>query len=386
MRKKTEFKYDVGDIIKKDGKDYSIEIIKKYRSRIKSGTYKMYDYKCLKCGNVDSVRESNLINHGCCCSVCGGYKVLKGVNDIATTNPELIKYFVNTEDAYTHRTNSHNHILCKCPDCGFKKEMTLNNLYNWGFSCPQCGDKIPLDEKIMFNILKNKKYKFKYQVSNSYFEWCEKYIYDFYIPSLNLIIEMDGGFHKKDNNMSGQTAEKSKEIDNYKDKLAKEHGFKVIRIDCDYGNENRFDFIKNNIIKSLNNIIDLENLNWFEIYNIATKNIVYEVSELWNKYNNIKLIIDETNYPYFTILRNLKLGNKLGLNNYNPKTESRKTKNNKKIYCFETNTIYKSIKECSEKISNKLDIELKYDSLRASLSQTKNKFKMSYKGLHFKFI
>ena len=125
-------------------------------------------------------------------------------------------------------------------------------------------------------------------------------------------------------------------------------------------------------------------MNWFKIYNIATKNIVYEVSELWNKYNNIKLIIDETNYPYVTILRNLKLGNKLGLNNYNPKEQSYRS-NCKKVYCFETDTIYKSIKECSEKISKELNIKINKESLRIVLNNVE-RFKMCYKGLHFKFI
>ena len=65
-------------------------------------------------------------------------------------------------------------------------------------------------------------------------QWIDKSKYDFYIPSKNLIIEMDGAFHYKDNKMSGQTKEKSKKIDNRKDELANKHGLKVIRIDCNY--------------------------------------------------------------------------------------------------------------------------------------------------------
>ena len=50
------------------------------------------------------------------------------------------------------------------------------------------------------------------------------------VNSTKYIIEMDGGFHYKDNNMNGITFKQSKEIDNQKDKLAADRGINVIRV------------------------------------------------------------------------------------------------------------------------------------------------------------
>ena len=48
---------------------------------------------------------------------------------------------------------------------------------------------------------------------------------------MNLIIEMDGGWHLNDNTISGQTAEESKTIDNYKDEQARLHGSDLCFLD-----------------------------------------------------------------------------------------------------------------------------------------------------------
>ena len=143
---------------------------------------------------------------------------------------------------------------------------------------------------------------------------------------------MDGGWHTQDNNMSGQTAKESKEIDNYKDKLAKEHGLKVIRIDCDYYNiKNRFDYIKNNIINSkLNEIFNLNDINWYEIDKKSENNKVKIVCEYKNQNENLtsKDIGDKLKLNRSTVIKYLKKGNELGWCNYDPKEEMRKSASN----------------------------------------------------------
>ena len=68
------------------------------------------------------------------CSCCVGKTVVNGINDIATIYPHLVKYFVNIEDAYVHTFGSGDKILMKCPNCGSKKYMTINDLKTNGFS------------------------------------------------------------------------------------------------------------------------------------------------------------------------------------------------------------------------------------------------------------
>lgn len=98
----NKFKYSIGEVVK----DLVI-INREYRKDKKGYNIKYYQYQCEKCRNIDWICEYSL-NDGTGCNVCCNYsqKVLKGVNDIATTNPELCKYFVNQDDIYTHTIGS----------------------------------------------------------------------------------------------------------------------------------------------------------------------------------------------------------------------------------------------------------------------------------------
>jgi len=55
---------------------------------------KWYKYLCVKCNYEGEIGESHLLK-GIGCSCCSGKTVLRGYNDISTTNPELVKYFKN---------------------------------------------------------------------------------------------------------------------------------------------------------------------------------------------------------------------------------------------------------------------------------------------------
>ena len=114
----------------------------------------------------------------------------------------------------------------------------------------------------MYNLLQQLNVEFEYQYSP---KWCKYRFkgknktgrYDFYIPSKQLIIEMDGGIGHGNCSTKLLTKNESLEIDNIKDKLAIEHKLNPIRIDCNY-NHNRFEYIKNKIINSkLNDIFNL---------------------------------------------------------------------------------------------------------------------------------
>ena len=63
---------------------------------------KYYKYKCLNCNNEDWVIEYTLNDsQHCGCNACcyPPKKLVQGINDIATTNPWMIKYFDNPDDA-----------------------------------------------------------------------------------------------------------------------------------------------------------------------------------------------------------------------------------------------------------------------------------------------
>ena len=71
-----------------------------------------------------------------------GGKTIQGVNDIATSAPWMVKFLKNKEDAFIYAKTSSKKIMTKCPDCGYERENSPNNIYYSGFSCPICSDKI----------------------------------------------------------------------------------------------------------------------------------------------------------------------------------------------------------------------------------------------------
>ena len=336
-----KFKIEIGQTFKDDKRDIIITDRKRGEDK-----HKYYKYYCNKCGfdcgeyyyprykkyvNEKFISEYNLLKgQGCAC--CSGDIVVKGINDIATTHPKMIQYFVNKEDIYTHSYSSNEKILMKCPNCGYIKKIKVYSLLENNFACERCGDGISYPNKFMFALLEQLNINFE---TEKQFKWCKYYntykdkycigIYDFYIPSKQLIIEMDGAFHNKDNNMTGQTKEESKFIDDCKDKLAEYNNLKVIRIDCNYNNNDyRFDYIKNNIINSeLNKIFNLNNIDWITIEKKCEKSKVKEICDFWRIHNNVynENITIEQICSLFkknknTVKRYLRKGNKFGWCDY----------------------------------------------------------------------
>ena len=189
MSKLSEFVYNVGEEVIKD-----IVITKNYRKN----NVKKCDYKCLKCGNEGSIREHLIKKSKYICSVCSNRKVKKGINDIATTHPEYVKYFSNKEDVHIYSKGSGKKVLMKCPNCNHERMYKISDLtYFEKHPCVKCGDGISYPEKYMFNVLEQLNIYFETQKN---FEWAEGKYYDFYIPSLNMIVETHGGQHYKDKN------------------------------------------------------------------------------------------------------------------------------------------------------------------------------------------
>lgn len=124
--------------------------------------------------------------------------------------------------------------------------------------------------------------------------------------------------------MSGQTKEESIEIDRIKDKQAELNGINVVRIDCDYDDArlDRHDYIKNNVLNSkIKNIINLSKINWEDVEEFCSTNMVKTACEL--KRNNTNLYPYEIglklNLSHNTIIRYLKIGRRLGWCDYDEK-------------------------------------------------------------------
>ena len=275
------FKIETGSTFKNNKRDMVITD-RKYKKDNHNADRKYYKYTCNNCGWDKGWIDEYSLLRGQGCSCCTNQTVVKGINDLNTTAPELVKYLVNKEDAYKYTKCSNKKVYVKCPDCGSikKDKVRINDLYRHGFSCKKCGDNISYPNKFMYNILDQLNIDLIPEYSP---EWLGRKRFDFYIPSLSLIIEMDGGLGhgkrelRKENN--------SLEIDEWKDTMANKNSIKVIRIPCDY-NEDKFLYIKKSILNSeLYKFISLYNVDWDKADKFATKSLVKEVC---NYYENNK--------------------------------------------------------------------------------------------------
>lgn len=425
-----DFKIEVGTRFKDDKRDITI-IDRKYieyahkpdkKGRVYISNIKYYKYKCNKCGfdcgehyikgeykDEHWITEVSLLTRNAGCSVCcdSPQIVVQGMNDMYTTDYWMIELGVDEQFAKTHRSSTGHKCKVKCSCCGNEKYMRGNDIYtNKSIACPKCGDGFSMPNKIMFNVLKQLNVNFETEYTPN---WCKynfknKYKngrYDFYIKlkDKEYIIEMDGGFHKTDNKMNGQTKEESRAIDNYKDKLAEERGFKVVRIDCDYKYNNQFDYVKNNVVNSeLIDLFDLSKIDWIECEEFTMTNIKKMICEYWNnkeEWETVASIYKKFNIGKTATLNYLNQGTKLGWCNYNGKEEL--IKSNKRNGHLSGNPVeifrggislgvFPSSNALSNQSEELLGTKLFSSNITSSLNPNHKKYNKPYKGYTFKFV
>ena len=316
-----DWKYHIGENIQYNKKGYetNITITAKYYSKdnphFKKGyerNYKWYQYKCNVCG-YDCTMDNFWINEtdlkdGKGCSCCAGTKVIKGVNDISTTAPDLMVYLVDKEFGYTHTKTTNKSTLMRCPICGYEKNMPFYNLYFQNFGCPYCTDGFSYPEKFLVYILKQNKINFKYQLSKSDFNWCDKYKYDFYLSDYNWIIETHGRQHYED---GWRKIDLQRKIDKIKRQLALNNGInKYIELDCrESNNQYIFDSIKKTDLSIILKEIDINKAD-----NYAQCNKLKTACDLFNNgCTNYSSIAEKIDVCVNTVRRYIRKGKELGI-------------------------------------------------------------------------
>jgi very-short-patch-repair endonuclease len=113
-----------------------------------------------------------------------------------------------------------------CPNCNNKYYSYISYVTSGSF----CGCTKNKTESKMLEYLNN---NYDYEIeSQKRFKWCKNINclpFDYFIEDLNLIIELDGGQHKKQV-MNWSSPEETQERDKYKMNLANEHMYSVIRL------------------------------------------------------------------------------------------------------------------------------------------------------------
>lgn len=270
------------------------------------------------CGHEWEAIISNRDSKGRKCPYCSNQKVLVGFNDMWTTNPELASLLADPEDGYRYMQGSNKKLDWKCISCeSIIRKKSISKAKDRGLSCTVCSDNISYPEKVMFSFLTDLGLNFETQKT---FEWAKDKRYDFYIPSLEIIIETHGIQHSEEtfSRMNGRTLKEEQENDRLKERLAMENGIKkYIVIDCKFSD---IEYIRNSISNSeLNDILNLSDVNWTSINTASQKSHVLEVWKLFNSGLSIKDISNKINIKEITIVSYLKKGAKAGRCSYDYK-------------------------------------------------------------------
>lgn len=378
LHKKTgDFKIEIGTIFKDDKRDITI-IDREYRKYSSGQIFKYYKYKCNKCPNEDWIVESKLINR-IGCNVCGNNKVLNGYNDILTTDHWMVKFFQGgEEEAKLYTKSSGQKIYPVCPDCGRvrSKKIKIRDIYRHQSVGCICGKGISYPEKVMISVLNQLNINYIRQYSKSYVEWCKKYKYDFYLIDKDSIIEVNGEQHYKDTSWSLYDEQFNIDIDKMDNAITNISG-EYVQLDCRISDINYIKLsIENN--EAINKILDFSNINWVEVNEFATKNLVKEICEYYER-NKDKMKIKDI-ADYFKINRNtltsyLKRGNELGWCNHEVICK-------KSVMCIETNEVFESAADCARELSKRYCFQFN----SAHISSVCNKKRLRHRGLHFEYI
>lgn len=289
------------------------------------------------------------------CPCCSGYQVYKGYNDFNTKRPELAQYLVNYQDGYKYTEWSSEELEWKCPSCGNIMKKKISYISKYGVTCPRCDDGYSYPNKFIYNSLLQIENQLDFLDREYRPDWCKyKYkdkncygIYDIYFEKNNkkFVIEMDGGLGHGNRSYTNSKTNRDELIfrDKEKDRLASEHNIKVIRIDCNYETNDRYQFILNNILKSeLSSILDLSKVNFNQSNTQSQQSLFIKAVELWNLGENISQIKSELHIHESTVTSYLKSALKYNMCDYSVK-ESRRRSYSNAVVCITTGKGFKAI-------------------------------------------
>ena len=283
------------------------------------GLNKEMDFICSKGHSWSTVAKIILLGEGC--PYCAGRRIWIGFNDLWTTRPDIAALLKNRDDGYRYTAGSGQRADFKCPDCQAEYSKTIVDVCTYGFSCSNCSDGVSYPNKFARAFLSQLNIDTVEHEYKPY--WLKPYSFDNYFEysGCKYILEMDGGLgHGKAKFNSKERDTIGVERDTYKDALAKERGIKIIRIDCDYKNKDRFTYIKNNIINSeLSLLFDLSVIDWVLCDNRAKSKLIIQAASLYNQGLCLAEIKSVLNYSKITIAKWLRQAKNIGLCDYDAK-------------------------------------------------------------------
>lgn len=341
----------------------------KIKSKYTTLTEKI-DCEC-QFGHTWSTYPKNLLG-GHDCPTC---RDIQSRKNQSLTQEEFEEYvykinpYIKVDGEYVNRVTR---VECHCTLCNHSFTIKPKGARLF---CPCCSDGVSYPNKFLRSLLEQldvEDLQFEYSP-----EWANRYRYDSYFTyqQKQYIVEMDGGFHY-DQNFGEQTPEKVIERDKIKEKLAKGHNIKLIRIDCQVSDK---DYISKNILNSvLSEIFDLSNIDWNECHANSLKSMVKQACDLYEEgYSSIK-IAKILKCSVGSIMRYLKMGTEISWCNY-PRPKEKYSfsvyKNDTLIGTFD------NIQKCIDYMNNNYE-ETFY---RTQIYMNCKGERKTYKGFVFKY-
>ena len=333
MKRTKEYYYNVGDIVNGLKIQKLIKIETKDKNKIKG-----YEVQSVTYPNAPTyeVREGNL-KHGRGDAYVSGKKVcdensLWAIKDIR-------KYIIDEDEAKNIIQGSNKKVILRCDICKQEKEMSAISIKSYGFSCSTCSTNTSYPERFFQAYLKAKDLQYDYQVK---FDDSKRRI-DFYVPSLNIYVEVHGIVHYESQNGSAWEGsyERTMKSDEIKRQWCKDNKETLVELDC---RKSSFEFISN----SINNSPMLPNISKNDIPKIEKfikNNSNYQTNTIIEMYNS--------GLSYHSVAEKMGLGAVAVYNilkRSNVKMRNINDTRKKKVKCIETGIVYESVNEASKKV------------------------------------
>ena len=288
---------------------YQIDILSEHHK----GRHRILSCKCRICGQTfdrDACTDSLLRG----CKYCYGQGAIPNVSDIYTTANWMVKYLKDPSIAFQYKAGSMIKTTFKCPLCGYEKESAIDDVYQYGFYCPQCSDKLTKPNKFLRKLLSQ--LKVDNVIYEYHSEWTQGRRYDVYfeLNGEKYIIEMDGDQHRR--NTTWSTLEKQSLIDHEKDSNANQAGIHLIRIKAKIYKYD--DWIEQFNNCEIGDFIKSSNVDWYKCIKETETNYTKSISEYYMEHSTatLKDISDEFGICRNTASQYLKIGASLGWCNY----------------------------------------------------------------------
>lgn len=187
------------------------------------------EFSCPRCQEITNRRVWEVIHSNDGCAHCGeGHRIKKLPH---LFKKEIQQLFPNQYELLDEYQDAKTKIRVRHLDCGFIFSISPTNLLS-GKGCPRCNRYNSKGSKAIKKWLEEN--AFFYETEKS-FDWSEQKRYDFYVPSINLLIEFNGEQHYRpiDFFLQSRSFEEQQNSDIFKEKEARAHGYNFLVIKFD---------------------------------------------------------------------------------------------------------------------------------------------------------